>query len=39
MIATKVWAHTNEEGYQQVTRALAYFGGRVDLYQIHNLVN
>jgi len=39
MIATKVWAHTNEEGYQQVTQALAYFGGYVDLYQIHNLVN
>jgi aryl-alcohol dehydrogenase-like predicted oxidoreductase len=39
MIATKVWAHTSEEGYQQVTRALAYFGRRVDLYQIHNLVN
>ena len=39
LIATKVWAATSEEGYQQVTRALEYFGGRIDLYQIHNLVN
>src|SRR4030095_13397538 len=28
-IATKVWAHTNEEGYQHVTRPLTYFGSDV----------
>jgi aryl-alcohol dehydrogenase-like predicted oxidoreductase len=39
LIATKIWATTLDEGYQQVTRALKYFGGRIDLYQIHNLVN
>jgi aryl-alcohol dehydrogenase-like predicted oxidoreductase len=39
LVATKVWASTAAEGRMQVERALAYFGGRVDLYQIHNLVN
>lgn len=39
LIATKVWAHTDKEGYQQVTRAREYFGGHIDLYQVHNLVN
>lgn len=39
MIATKVWARTGKEGQQQMTRSFKYFGGRVDLYQIHNLVN
>jgi len=39
MIATKVWATSADEGSQQVANALALFGGRIDLYQIHNLVN
>ncbi len=39
LIATKVWAHKLGEGLEQTERALAYFGGRVDLYQIHNLLN
>ncbi|HLX40871.1 MAG TPA: aldo/keto reductase [Ktedonobacteraceae bacterium] len=39
MVATKVWASTRSEGQTQVNRALQYFGGFVDLYQIHNLVN
>lgn len=38
-IATKVWARSEAEGRAQVTRALAGFGGRVELYQIHNLVS
>jgi aryl-alcohol dehydrogenase-like predicted oxidoreductase len=37
-IATKVWARSAAEGRRQVQQALAYFGGHVDLYQIHNLV-
>jgi aryl-alcohol dehydrogenase-like predicted oxidoreductase len=37
-IATKVWARGEDEGRAQIRRALGYFGGRVDLYQIHNLV-
>jgi diketogulonate reductase-like aldo/keto reductase len=39
IVATKVWASTVEEGRAQISRALAYYGGRIDLYQIHNLVN
>jgi aryl-alcohol dehydrogenase-like predicted oxidoreductase len=37
-VATKVWASSAGEGRAQVERALGYFGGRVDLYQVHNLV-
>ncbi|MCZ7571707.1 MAG: aldo/keto reductase [Ardenticatenaceae bacterium] len=39
LIATKVWAPTVAEGRDQVRRALGFFGGHVELYQIHNLVN
>jgi aryl-alcohol dehydrogenase-like predicted oxidoreductase len=38
LVATKVWAHDVGEGRSQIERALGYFGGRVDLYQVHNLV-
>ena len=38
LVATKVWAETTAEGRAQVDRALALFGGSIDLYQIHNLV-
>ena len=38
-IATKVWAHGLREGQQQIDRALAWFGGHIELYQIHNLAN
>lgn len=37
IVATKVWASTPEEGGMQARRALDWFGGRIDLYQIHNL--
>jgi aryl-alcohol dehydrogenase-like predicted oxidoreductase len=39
LIATKVWASSLAEGRQQISRSLAFFGGRVELFQIHNLVN
>ena len=39
LVATKVWTRSVDEGRQQIARALGYFGGRVDLYQVHNLVN
>ncbi len=39
LIATKVWTPSAAEGRAQAERALAYFGGRIDLYQVHNLVN
>ncbi|HEX9369929.1 MAG TPA: aldo/keto reductase [Roseiflexaceae bacterium] len=38
LVATKVWAETTAEGSVQAERALALFGGSIDLYQIHNLV-
>ncbi len=37
-VATKVWATSAGEGRVQVERALGYFGGRVELFQVHNLV-
>jgi aryl-alcohol dehydrogenase-like predicted oxidoreductase len=37
LIATKVWAGSLREGREQIRRALDWYGGRVDLYQIHNL--
>jgi aryl-alcohol dehydrogenase-like predicted oxidoreductase len=38
IVATKVWARSPSEGRGQIERALALFGGTIDLYQIHNLV-
>lgn len=37
MIATKVWASSAAEGREQIRRALEWYGGVVELYQIHNL--
>jgi aryl-alcohol dehydrogenase-like predicted oxidoreductase len=37
IVATKVWAGAAREGRDQIARALAWYGGVVDLYQIHNL--
>lgn len=39
LVATKVWSRSAAEGREQAARALAFFGGHVDLYQVHNLVN
>jgi aryl-alcohol dehydrogenase-like predicted oxidoreductase len=39
LVATKVWAQGDAEGEAQIQRALGFFGGTVDLYQIHNLVS
>lgn len=38
IVATKVWTPSASEGRRQIDRALTYYGGRVDLYQLHNLV-
>lgn len=38
-VATKVWASSASEGRAQSARALKYFGDRIDLYQVHNLVS
>jgi aryl-alcohol dehydrogenase-like predicted oxidoreductase len=39
LVATKVWAPTLAEGRAQVELALGFYGGIIDLYQIHNLLN
>jgi aryl-alcohol dehydrogenase-like predicted oxidoreductase len=39
LLATKVWANSPAEGQQQIEGALQHFGGHIDLYQVHNLVN
>ena len=38
LVATKVWASEPAQGREQARRALEWFGGRVDLYQVHNLL-
>ena len=38
VVADKVWTPSAEEGVAQLARAVAWYGGRVDLMQIHNLV-
>jgi aryl-alcohol dehydrogenase-like predicted oxidoreductase len=38
LVASKIWTPSAVEGEAQARRALGYFGGRIDLYQIHNLV-
>lgn len=37
VVATKVWANDVEEAKRQMRDALTYYGGTVDLYQVHNL--
>jgi aryl-alcohol dehydrogenase-like predicted oxidoreductase len=38
LVATKVWTADDSEAGQQIDHALDCFGGRVDVYQVHNLV-
>src|SRR5436190_2385904 len=37
-IATKIWTQSPEDGRRQAERALHWYRGRIDLYQVHNLV-
>ena len=37
LIATKVWASSRAEGKRQIERSMRFFGGLVDIYQVHNL--
>jgi diketogulonate reductase-like aldo/keto reductase len=37
-VATKIWARSWEEGRTQFAEQLRWFGGRVEIEQIHNLV-
>lgn len=36
-VATKIWARSADEGRRQAERALSFYAGHVDLYQVHNL--
>lgn len=38
LLATKIWTSSPSQARRQAERALAWYGGRVDLYQVHNLV-
>ena len=38
IVATKVWTSNDSEAERQISASLGYFGGRVELYQVHNLV-
>ena len=38
LVADKVWTPSASEGRAQIQRALDWYGGSVDIYQIHNLV-
>jgi len=39
LVATKVWSDEDTEAQQQIAAALRFFGGQVDVYQVHNLVS
>ena len=38
IVATKVWADDDHAADRQIRAGLRFFGGRVDVYQVHNLV-
>lgn len=38
IVADKLWATDDQEATRQAANALRWYGGRVDVYQVHNLV-
>jgi aryl-alcohol dehydrogenase-like predicted oxidoreductase len=39
LLATKIWTSSTADGRRQFEAQVGFFGGRVDLEQVHNLVN
>lgn len=38
LVATKIWTVDDEEAEAQLQRSLGFYGGHIDIYQVHNLV-
>ena len=38
LVADKLWTTDDAEAERQAARAMGWYGGRVDVYQVHNLV-
>jgi diketogulonate reductase-like aldo/keto reductase len=38
IVATKIWANSLEEGHEQFARQLEWYGGHVEIEQVHNLL-
>jgi diketogulonate reductase-like aldo/keto reductase len=38
IVATKVWTDDDEEAERQIAASLSFYGGRIELLQIHNMV-
>jgi diketogulonate reductase-like aldo/keto reductase len=38
IVATKIWANSLDEGQEQFARQLEWYGGHVDIEQVHNLL-
>jgi len=38
IVATKVWTPDHDEATQQIRQSLDFFGDRIEIYQVHNLV-
>jgi len=38
IVATKVWTPDDDESERQIDASLGYFGGHVEVFQVHNLV-
>lgn len=38
LVATKVWTANDREAEEQIANALGWYGGLVDIYQVHNLL-
>jgi diketogulonate reductase-like aldo/keto reductase len=38
IVATKIWAGSIEEGHEQLARQLEWYGGHIEVEQVHNLL-